>query len=126
VLACAVSVALSVWDTTATLSDEEVRESRSLLALLLTLYMIPPILTVAAFLRRNWGRIALATVTALGLLSTPLFIFLWDEIAGPLDAETLLYSLADGIVILLLFLPLSNAWYRNDSARGHRDSLPPS
>lgn len=112
-LACAVSLAVCIWDITAAVSDEEVFESRSFLAILLALNTIPLVFTFAAFFRRNWGRIVLTVITALGALTLP-FVMLSGEQAGdvPVDVEAVLYSLAEVTVIVLLFAPRSNSWYR--------------
>lgn len=115
-LGCAVSLAISVWDIANAVSDEEIVQSRGFLALLLALSMIPVIFTIAAFVRRNWGRIGLAVITALGVVSFPFLMLLGEEAAGPLDAETMLYAFADVVVIVLLFVPLSNDWYRSPRA----------
>lgn len=115
-MGCAVSLAISVWDIANAVSDEEIVQSRSFLALLLALSMILVIFTIAAFVRRNWGRIALAVITALGVVSLPFLMLLGEEAAGPLNAETMLYAFAGVVVIVLLFLPLSNDWYRRRRA----------
>lgn len=115
-LGCAVSLAISVWDIATSVSDEGIVESRSFLMLLLVLSMIPVFFTLAAFFGRNWARIALALLTALSIASVPLFGLVGEEMAVPLDAETMLYAFADIIVIVLLFVPASNAWYRRVGA----------
>lgn len=112
-MACAVSLAVCTWDIAWVISDEEVFESRSFLAVLLALNTIPLVFTFAAFFKRNWGRIILAVITALGALALPFVMLLGEEAGGgPLDAETVLYSLAEVTVIVLLFAPASNRWYR--------------
>jgi hypothetical protein len=115
-LGCAVSLAISVWDVISSLNDEALQESRLFMALLLALTVIPFIFTIAAFFRRNWARIGLAVLTVLGLLSVPLFALFLEEAMGPLDAETLIYSIAEVIVLVLLFVRPSNAWYRSARA----------
>ena len=115
-LGCAVSLAISVWDIVSWISEEELADSHYFLALLLAMTFIPVIFTLAAFFRRNWARIALAVLTALGLVSAPLFAIFWKEMAGPIDTQTVLYSIAELVVIVLLFVPASNEWYRRSLA----------
>jgi peptidoglycan/LPS O-acetylase OafA/YrhL len=110
---CAVSVAISVWDIASAISDEDLTETPDFLALLLVLSIVPVIFTVAAFLRRNWGRVGLAAVTVLGLLALPLLMFVEEEMRGPIDAEAVLYAIAGVVIIVLLFMPASNTWYRS-------------
>jgi hypothetical protein len=115
-LACAVSVGITVWDVISSATDEELQESQLFMALVLALTVIPLVFTFAAFFRRNWARIGLAVITALGLLSVPLFALFLQETMGPLDAEIVLYSIAEIIVLVLLFVRPSNAWYRRARA----------
>lgn len=117
VLGCAMSLAISLWDVATSLSDKEIVESRTFLLLLLVLSMIPVIFTLAAFFRRNWARVVLGVLTALSIASIPLFKLLDEEMAVPLNAETVLRALADVLVIVFLFLPASNAWYRRTRAQ---------
>jgi peptidoglycan/LPS O-acetylase OafA/YrhL len=111
-LGCAVSFAISVWDLVSSFPDDEIVESHGFLALVLALSIVPVIFTLAAFFRRNWARIVLAVLTALSFVSVPLFAFFSEEAAGPLDTETVLYAIAEVIVVVLLFAPASNDWYR--------------
>jgi hypothetical protein len=111
-LGCAVSLATSIWDVVSWVSEPEVVESYGFRALLLALAVIPVLFTLAAFFRRNWGRIVLAIVVALGFVSIPLLALFGEKVAELLDAETVLYSIAEVVFIVLLFMPASNAWYR--------------
>jgi hypothetical protein len=115
-LACAVSLGITIWDVISSVTDEGLEEAQFAMALLLALTVIPFIFTIAAFFRRNWARIGLAVLTVLGLLSVPLFALFLEEAMGPLDAETLLYSIAEVMVLVLLFVRPSNAWYRKAPA----------
>jgi hypothetical protein len=115
-LACAVSLGITIWDVISSVTDEGLEEAQFAMALLLALSVIPFIFTIAAFFRRNWARIGLAVLTTLGLLSVPIFALFWKEMMGPLDAETLLYSVAEAFVLVLLFVRPSNAWYRSARA----------
>jgi uncharacterized membrane protein len=115
-LACAVSLGITIWDVISSVTDEGLEEAQFAMALLLALTVIPFIFTIAAFFRRNWARIGLAVLTVLGLLSVPLFALFLEEAMGPLDAETLIYSIAEVIVLVLLFVRPSNAWYRSARA----------
>jgi hypothetical protein len=115
-LACAASFAISVWDVVSSVSGGESIDSHFFLALLVALIILPVIFTFAAFFRRNWGRIALAVITGLGLVSVPLFALFLEEMAGPLDSEAVLYAIAETVVIALLFVPVSNKWYRRSRA----------
>lgn len=112
-LGCAVSLAISIWDIVSSMPDEEIAESPAFVAIVVSLSLIPALFTLAAFHRRNWARIAVAIITALGLVSIPLLTLFWEEMAGPWDAETALYTLAEIVVIVLLFAPASNEWYRH-------------
>lgn len=114
------SLAISVWDVVSAVSEEESVESYYFLSLLAALTILPVIFTLAAFFRRNWGRIALAVITGLGLVSVPLFALFFEELAGPLDAETVLYTVAEIVVIVLLFVPVSSKWYRRSPASSFR------
>jgi peptidoglycan/LPS O-acetylase OafA/YrhL len=119
-LGCAVSLAISVWDVVSSISEEELVDSHYFLALLVAMTVIPVIFTLAAFFRRNWARIALAVLTAIGLVSAPLFAMFWEDMAGPIDTETVLYSITELVVIVLLFVPASNEWYRRSLAPSSR------
>jgi hypothetical protein len=77
-LGCAVSLAVCIWDIAWAVSDEEVFDSRSFLAILL------------------------------GASTLPLAVLFEEEVAGSVDAETVLYSLAEIIVLVLLFARASN------------------
>jgi hypothetical protein len=116
-LGCALSLGISVWDIATAVFDEEIVEYLSFLVLLLVLSVIPIIFTLAAFFRRNWGRIVLAVIAVLSVASVPLFGLLGEEMAVPFDTETVLYAFANGVVVMLLFLPASNDWYRKSSAK---------
>jgi hypothetical protein len=111
--ACVVSVGISVWDIVSSMSEEaELIDSGYFLALLAALMLIPLLFTIAAFFRRNWGRIGLAVITVLAFLSVPLFALFPEMGTLSIDAETVLYSVAEVVVLVLLFVPPSNAWYR--------------
>ena len=112
-VACAVSLVLCVWDIFWAVSGEEVEEMRYFEAVLVAFNLIPVVFTAAAYLRRHWGRIGLLVVTALGLLALPLVMFVEGEWVRETSAETVLYSVAGIVVIVLLMLPASGAWYRN-------------
>lgn len=109
-LACVLSLAISIWDIVGSVTDQELVESLGLLAFVLALSVVPLIFTFAAFHRRNWGRIVLAVITALGIVSVPVLMLL--DAAGPVDAETVIYAVVDIAATGLLFVPTSSAWYR--------------
>src|SRR5262245_43831820 len=109
-LGCALSVAICAWDIVDIAADPELLESVGWLALILTLPVLPLIFTTAAFLRRKWGRIVMAVIAALGVVCVPVLMLL--ETGGPVDGETVLYAVVDVGAVVLLYLPLSNAWYR--------------
>jgi hypothetical protein len=116
--ACALSLAVSVWDVASAISHEDVVGSPGLLVLILALTLVPVLLTVAAFLQQNWARIILAVISTFGILAIPIIMIVGEETAGAIDTETVLYALADALLIVLLFLPASNVWYRARSASG--------
>jgi hypothetical protein len=119
-LACVVSLAILVWDVISTVADGELLETPVFLALALVLIMIPLVFTVAAFLRRNWGRIVLAVMSVLGVVSFPLLLWLQRDLVADTAAslvQSALYAAAEALVAVLLFLPASNAWYRAAHAR---------
>jgi hypothetical protein len=66
---------------------------------------------------RNWARIVYAVLTGLSLLS--MFGSLSEILARPWYAWSsyLLTTAMDVVIVVLLFLPAANAWYR---ARGRR------
>lgn len=109
-LACAASLAVCIWDIAWLVSDEEAVESMSFLAVLLVLNAIPVVFTFAAFLKRNWGRLSLAVITVLGASTLPFVMF--SEGGEPIDTETVVYSLTEVAIVVLLFVPVSNKWYR--------------
>jgi hypothetical protein len=53
----------------------------------------------------------IVSLTALGVLAVAFLMQLGAEVA-PIAAETL-YSIAEVTSVVLLFVPASNAWYRN-------------
>lgn len=114
---CAISIAILVWNLVSAVSDELLAEMGGLLALLMVLLLalgvVPMIFTIAAFFRRNWGRIGLAVMTALGVLAVPFVMHLGQEMVETIDAETVLYAIADVVAVVFLFMPASNEWYRN-------------
>jgi hypothetical protein len=123
--ACAVSLGITVWDIVSTVSDEELLTMKGFAALIVALSLIPIIFTLAAYFRRNWGRIVLTIITALALLVVPALLLI--EMGVPallqlepgeqiIDIEIVLYAIAEAIVIVLLFMPASNAWYREAGA----------
>jgi hypothetical protein len=61
---------------------------------------------------RNWARIVYAVLTALSLLS--MFGSLSELLARPWYAwsSSLLSTAMDVVIVVLLFLPAANAWYR--------------
>jgi hypothetical protein len=119
VLACAASLAISVYDFVSTITDGELLEMPEVLALILVPSVIPIVFTIASFLRRNWGRIALAVLTALGAVSFPALLFFQPDLVadtpGSLVQEAL-YAVTEALVAVCLFLPASNAWYRTARA----------
>lgn len=115
VLACVTSLAISAWDIVSAVGDDELLAPPGFVTLYIFMSLIPFGLTVASFLRRNWGRIALAAMTALGALSFPLLLLFQRDLIVDTTAslvEGALYGLAEAVVAVLLFLPASNAWYR--------------
>ena len=111
-LACAISLSVCIWDIALVVLDKELIESAGFLIALLALNMIPLVFTLAAFVRRNWGRIVLVVLTALGALTLPFVMLSADHAYGTVDAETVLYTFAEVTIIVLLFVPASNRWYR--------------
>jgi hypothetical protein len=119
VLACAASLAIWLYDVVSTVTDGELLEMPQLLVSMLVLSVIPLVLTVAAFLRRNWGRIALAVMTALGAVSFPALLFFQPDLVADTAVSLVreaLYAVAEALVAVCLFLPASNAWYRTARA----------
>jgi hypothetical protein len=114
---CAISITIFVWNFVSAGSDELLAEMGGLLALLLPLLLalgiVPMIFTIAAFFRRNWGRIGLVVIAALDVLAVPFVMHLEQEMVEPIDAETVLYAIAGVLAVVLLFMPASNEWYRN-------------
>ena len=111
-LACALSFVLCMWDIGWALSGEGLEDMPYFRVFLVALNLIPLAFTVAAYIGRYWGRIGLLVVTALGVLPLPLVIFFEKGWGQELDVETLLYSAAAILVVALLLLPASGAWYR--------------
>jgi hypothetical protein len=111
-VACAVSLVLCVWDIFLAVSGEEIEDMPYFRAVLVAFNLIPAVFTAAAYQGRHWGRIGLLVVTALGVLALPLVILLEGEWMQAIDVETVLYSAAGVVVIVLLMLPTSGAWYR--------------
>jgi hypothetical protein len=115
-LGCALSLGISGWDIATAVSVEELIAPPGFVTSLLLVSMFPIIFAVAAFLRRNWGRLLLAAMAALEILSIPLFAAWGEEAAGSIDMENMLYTSAAAAVVVLMFLPESNDWYRRPRA----------
>ncbi len=111
-VACAVSLVLCVWDIIWAVTGEEVEGMPYFEAVLVGFNLIPLVLTVAAYQGRRWGRIGLLVVTALGVLALPFVMLFEGEWVQEIDVETVLYTVAGIVVIVLLMLPASGAWYR--------------
>jgi hypothetical protein len=111
-VACGVSLVLCVWDIFWAMTGEEVEDMPHFEAVLVAFNLIPVVLTAAAYLGRRWGRIGLLVVTALGVLALPFVMLLEGEWIREIDVETVLYSIAGIVVIVLLMLPTSVEWYR--------------
>jgi hypothetical protein len=107
-LGCAIGLALFVWDIVSSISEQDT----SVRIFFLAVAIIPVPFTLAAFFRRNWGRIVLAIIAALGFVSVLLLPLFGDDMAGLFEAEFVIYSIAEIAFIVLLFVPASNAWYR--------------
>lgn len=118
VVACAVSLVLCVWAIFWAVTGEEVEDMQYFEAVLVAFNLVPVTLTAAAYLGRRWGRIGLLVVTALGILALPLVMILEAAWAQDLDAETVLYSVAGIVVIVLLMHPTSGGVVPEDACTG--------
>ena len=59
-----------------------------------------------------WALSGLLVVTALGVMAWPLGMLMEADWAQEIDVETVLYLAAAIVIIAVLLLPESGAWYR--------------
>lgn len=114
-LACAGSIALCAWDILTTLLSAELRSAPRFLAAIVLLSMLPAIFAVAAFRRKNWGRLVTIALCAIGALALPVMWFFDPSLHAdsPISRiESVLYALIELVIATLLLSPSSNVWYR--------------
>ncbi len=113
-VACAISLILCLWDMVWAFSGDGTEDVPYLETLLAAVNVIPLVFTVAAYLGRQWGRIGLIVITALGVLVLPFVVLVGEgEWAEVIYVESALYTAAAVVVLVLLMRPASAAWYRS-------------
>ncbi len=85
----------------------------ALLALALPVAALKAFLLLRAWQRRGWARIGLAVFTWLGIAAYMPGLVHAFRVAPAMGAADLVLVLAEAIAIVLLFLPVSNRWYRS-------------